>query len=137
MTRKKKTEMNFQLTIDFADSTETKELSARSLADQEQKCDLFPERVVRRKETLPNPRKLKNLTFADAIDLNNRGAIIVAQALFEKGIKKIGDLLDKKHVEIFRDLQVTEKQKLDFVIAIENAGVRFTPTPTPTPTPNP
>ena len=134
MTKKKKADMNFELTIDFAataDSSATEEPLVRNLAEQEQICGLFPDREVRRKETLPNPRKLKNLTFSDAIDLNNRDARIVAQALFKKGIKKIGDLLDKKHVDIFRDLQVTENQKLKFVMAIENAGVRFTPTPHP------
>lgn len=127
MTEEKKAKMSFQAAIDLiSERDEDGTPKADSLVDACKQCGFLKDREVRDKSELPNPRTLKHLWVGDVIDLNDEPVRIVAQALFEKGIKRVGDLLDIHPAKIFNDLSVTEKQKIAFVAEIENIGVRFT-----------
>lgn len=134
MTGKKKARMNFQLAVKLVnESILDDDIQVESLVDACKQCGFLEGHEVRTRDELPNPRKLKHLSVADVIDLNNRQVRAVAQALFREGITKIEDLLDKKPQDIFDGLKVSDKQKLAFVVAIESAGVRFTPATKPSP----
>lgn len=92
------------------------------------KCSLVPDRIPRSKEELPNPRRLAKLRLGDAIDGRNRDAAAVVQALIDVGVTHVGDLLDVNVKELFAGLKISQEQLNQFVISIENAGVRFTRT---------
>lgn len=133
MTKKDRRNMSFQDSAKASDDADRGEEKCRTPQESkktlgsETKCGLFPDRVVRAKEELPNPRKLKHLTIGEAIDRRDRDAVVVVQALMDSGFTHVYDLLDKYPNQIFGDLDVTEQQLRAFLTSIESAGVRFTP----------
>lgn len=132
MTKKKKATMSFQSANALEDSTSdsgSEDYKSTTHGGTNLKCGLFPDRVIPRKSDLPNPRQFATLEIFRIIDRNNKKSLSVVQALYDKNIIFVEDLMGVHYSKIFGDLKdkISKDELLSFVIDVERAGVRFGP----------